>query len=163
MYDNDLHQVVQNLNLETEKINQLKREGIDFLNQESERICATHKDNVEKAVGNLYKKLHFLQSYIENAQECCSISEQLLKENEVSFLSVEKKISNKLEIFGSEILKYKKCNFHVALMERKYETLKRKVETLKVTFKRDDERGTFNQLILIKLFSRILNSYCNVA
>lgn len=48
-------------------------------------------------------------------------------------------------------------------MERKYETLKRKVETLKDTFKRDDERGTFNQLILIKLFSRILNSYCNVA
>lgn len=154
LYDNDLDQVVQNLNLETEKINQQKQEGIDYLNQESEKICATHKDNEEKTVGKLNKKLHFLKSYIENAQECCSISEQLLKENEVSFLSVERTISNKLEIFGSEIFEYKKCDVHidVALMEKKYENLKRKVEILKkptcnnvltFTFARDDERGTF--------------------
>lgn len=43
-----------------EKINQLKREGIDFFNQESERICVMYKDNVEKVVGNLYKKFYFL-------------------------------------------------------------------------------------------------------
>lgn len=151
LYDNDLDQVVKNLNLETEKINQQKQEGIDFLNQESERICDTHTDNVEKAVGKLNKTLHFLNSYIENAQECCCISEQLLKENEASFLSVEKTILNKMEIFGSEIFEYKKCDVHidVALMEEKYENLKRKVEILKkptcnnvltFTLVKDDER-----------------------
>lgn len=113
-----------------------------------------------KVVGKLNKKLHFLQSYIENVQECCSISEQLLKENEDSFLSVEKTISNKLEIFGSEIFEYKKCDVHfdVALIDEKYENLKRKVEILKkpacnngltVTLFRDYLRGTFYQIILI--------------
>lgn len=99
----------------------------------SEEICQTYKNTAEKLTADHDKELQYLQAYIENASECCSISEQLLKENKVAFLSVEKTISDKLEIFGTESFDYKKCdvNMEQFLLEGRLETLKRKVATLK--------------------------------
>lgn len=133
LYDNNRGKVEQNLISTIQMINKEKQEGVDYLNQVSEEICQTYKNTAEKLTADHDKELQSLQAYIENASECCSISEQLLKENKASFLSVEKTISDKLEIFGSESFEYKKCdvNREQLLLEEKRETLKRKVATLK--------------------------------
>lgn len=133
LYDNNRGKVEQNLISTIQMINKEKQEGVDYLNQVSEEICQTYKNTAEKLTADHDKELQYLQAYIENASECCSISEQLLKENKVAFLSVEKTISDKLEIFGTESFDYKKCdvNMEQFLLEGRLETLKRKVATLK--------------------------------
>lgn len=127
-------------------INEEKQEGVDYLNQVSEEICQTYKSTAEKLTAHHDKELQYLQAYIENASECCSISEQLLKENKVAFLSVEKTISDKLEIFGSEAFEYKKCDLKMEqlLLLGRHETLKRKVATLKENSSRHNDVRQFS-------------------
>lgn len=127
-----MNKVARNLGLTIEKIDQKKQEGIEFLNQESERICQTYKNTAAKLTEDFDMELRDLETYIENSNECCLISEQLLKENKAKFLSVEKTISDKLEIFGSKSFEHKKgdVNINLPLMEKNYENLATKVAEL---------------------------------
>lgn len=133
LYNNDSDTVLQNLSLMNKNVNQEKQEGINYLNEESDRICETYKKIAEKLTQNFETNLHFLKAFIENADECCSISEQLLMENKQSFLSVENAISDKLEIFGNESFEYKKSDLDLKqpFVEEEYESFKQKVTTLK--------------------------------
>lgn len=132
LFNNDRDKVARNLGLTIEKIDQKKQEGIEFLNQESERICQTYKNTAAKLTEDFDMELRDLETYIENSNECCLISEQLLKENKAKFLSVEKTISDKLEIFGSKSFEHKKgdVNINLPLMEKNYENLATKVAEL---------------------------------
>lgn len=116
------------------EVNREKQEGINYLNEESDRICESYMKIAGKLTQNFETNLNFLKAYIENANECCSISEQLLKENKQSFLSVENAISDKLEIFGSESFEYRKRNLDLEQLfkeEEEYESFKQKVTALK--------------------------------
>lgn len=146
LYNTDREKVAQNLISMIQMINKEKQEGVDYLNQVSEEICQTYKSTAEKLTADHDKELQYLQAYIENASECCSISEQLLKENKVAFLSVEKTILDKLEIFGSEAFEYKKCdvNMEQLLLQGRHETLKRKVATLKENSSRHNDVMQFS-------------------
>lgn len=58
------------------------------------------EEKLQKCVKMLERREEQLQSYIENSTECCAISEEaLLGENMVSFLSVEKTLTEKLKSF----------------------------------------------------------------
>lgn len=120
LFNNDRDKVAQDL-------------GLTIQNQESERICQNYKNTAVKLTDDFDRVLGNLQTYIENSNECCLISEQLLKENKAKFLSVEKTISDKLEIFESESFEYKKSdvNINLPLMEKKFENLATKVAELR--------------------------------
>lgn len=132
LFNNDRDKVARNLGLTIEKIDQKKQEGIEFFNQESERICQTYKNTAAKLTEDFDMELRDIETYIENSNECCLISEQLLKENKAKFLSVEKTISDKLEIFGSKSFEHKKgdVNINLPLIEKNYENLATKVAEL---------------------------------
>ncbi|XP_056001878.1 E3 ubiquitin-protein ligase TRIM56-like [Ostrea edulis] len=93
-----------------EAINREKEIGINFINQETEELSLTNIRTVKEFTDKFERKESLLQSFIENAQECCSISEKLLKENKTSFLSLEKAISDKLEIFGTKTFHQEKLD-----------------------------------------------------
>ncbi|XP_062587970.1 E3 ubiquitin-protein ligase TRIM33-like [Saccostrea cucullata] len=122
-----------------------KQNGIDYLNQEIEELCQASTQIVKEYTETFEKKMSFLSNFIENAQECCSISEELLKENKLSFLSLEKTISEKLEKFGKESFPEETSGIdsESLLLNDECKILRRKIEKMRDPYLEMDDHPLF--------------------
>ncbi|XP_061190355.1 E3 ubiquitin-protein ligase Midline-1-like [Saccostrea echinata] len=74
--------------------------GIRYIQDYVENTKKKMKETSQKTLAILKKKQQKMQYFIDNASECCAISEEALRENNcVKFLSVEKTLTEKLNGF----------------------------------------------------------------
>lgn len=102
-----LESLLKNISLITESHtkgqNNLKEQamrGITYINEFEINSKKNTEDKFLKCLMLLEKKKEQISSFIENAKECCSISEEALTgRSVVTFLSVEKTLRDKLAFF----------------------------------------------------------------
>ncbi|XP_061187124.1 E3 ubiquitin/ISG15 ligase TRIM25-like [Saccostrea echinata] len=137
--------IMQNDRMGKETIQNEKQSGIDYLNQEVEDLCQRSTQIIKVYTDKFEKKKSFLKNFIQNAQACCSISEELLKESKLSFLSLEKTISEKLENFGKGSFPEEKSDIDIDLLLLKDECsmLKKRIEKMKDPYLEMDEHSLF--------------------